>query len=170
MDAKEQMVEKSSNSSSNDRRIQDEAGRIKDTSLVVEMVMVNPASLSMTHADIEDIKASESTEASHSFAKVDTDGNFSSTRVFPDVPFDSKSSKEIDSKEMDQSIFSDDESNTRDVPDVLLDSESSKESQIKKVWPTEDNIEKDYYPTHGNGYQHYENRFQGCFGKGIQEE
>ena len=71
---------------------------------------------------------------------------------------------------MDQSIFSVDESNTRDVPDVLLDSESSKESQIKKVWPTEDSLEKDNYPTHGNRYQNYENIFQGCFGKGIQEE
>ena len=39
---------------------------------------------------------------------------------------------------MDQSIFSDDESNTRDVPDVSLDSGSSKESQTIDQRPTED--------------------------------
>ena len=85
---KKKMMEKSCNSSSNDEcRIHDEAVRNTDTRLV------NPASLSMTHADIKDIKASKFTDASHTFTKVDTDGNFSSTRVFPDVRFDRELSK-----------------------------------------------------------------------------
>ena len=147
------------------------ADRSFDTSFEEEKVVVNPTPSSVISKDVEAIQALEITDIMQTSVEDNSnESNISRTRVFPDVPFDSKSSKEIDSKEMDQSIFSVDESNTRDVPDVLLDSESSKESQIKKVWPTEDNLEKDNYPTHGNRYQHYENRFQGCFGKGIQEE
>ena len=69
-----------------------------DTSLMGEVVMVNPTSLSATHADNEDIKASEIYDASQNLAKNNADGNFSSTRVFPGVPFDSESSKENQSK------------------------------------------------------------------------
>ena len=118
--------------------------------------MVNPTLSSVISKDVEGIQALEITDIMQtSIEDNSNESNISRTRVFPDVPFDSKSSKEIDSKEMDQSIFSVDESNTRDVPNE---------------WPTEDNLEKDNYPTHGNRYEHYENRFQGCFGKGIQEE
>ena len=46
----------------------------------------------------------------------------------------------------------------------------SKESQIKKVRPTEDSLEKDNIPTYVNRYQHYENRFQDYFSKAIQDE
>ena len=53
--------------------------------------------------------------------------------MFPDVLFDSESSKETESKELGLSFSSHDESSTKDVPDVPLDSGSSKENQIKDI-------------------------------------
>ena len=80
MDAKRQMMEKSSNNSSeNDEcRIQEKAIRNNDTILMDEVVMVSPTSLTTTHADIEDTKVLESTDVFHTFAKNDIDVNFSS--------------------------------------------------------------------------------------------
>ena len=150
------------------------ADRSFDTSFEEEKVVVNPTPSSVISKVVEAIQALEITDIMQtSIEDNSNESNISRTRVFPDVPFDSESSKETESKELGFSInqkSSHDESSTRHVPDVPLDSESSKESQIKKVWPTEDSLEKDNYPKHGNIYQHYENKFQGCFGKVIQEE
>ena len=60
-----------------------------------------------------------------------TDDDFSSTRVFPGVPFDSESSKENHSKVSSPYILQDvgaDFSSTRVFPGVPFDSESSKQN------------------------------------------
>ena len=104
-----------------------------DTSFEEEKVMVNPTPSSKMRNDVEAIQALEIIDIMQTSVEDNSnESNIFRTRMFPNVPFDSKSSKEIDSKEMDQSIFSDDESNTRDVADVLLDSESSKEKSNQK--------------------------------------
>ena len=48
-----------------------------------------------------------STEVPHTSAKIDTDGDCSSTRGFPDVPIDSESSKENQSEIPSLSIYQD---------------------------------------------------------------
>ena len=120
MNAEKQMMEKSNSSyfsTKDECRIQGEAVRLNDTILIDEVVMVNPTSLTITHEEIED-------------TKVDTDGNFLSTRVFPGVLLDSESSKEnhleISSPHICQEIDMD-FSSTRVFPSVPFDSEASKE-------------------------------------------
>ena len=49
--------------------MQDEAVRLNDTISFEEVVMVNPTSLTITHAEIEDTKVAESTVADQTFAK-----------------------------------------------------------------------------------------------------
>ena len=115
MDSRLQMLEKSTDSS-----VQDEASQSIDTSFVNKKEVENPTSSSVTHNDVEAIQALESTDTFQTSAKSKTDSEISSTRVFPDVPFDSESGEEIES--------SYDVSSTREVPDVPLDSESGKES------------------------------------------
>ena len=68
---------------------------------------MNPTFLRTTHVDIEDIKTAESANVSQTITKSDTDGNFSSTRKFPGVPFDSESSKENQSKVPSPSTYQD---------------------------------------------------------------
>ena len=92
MDATRQTMEKSNISKEDECRTQDEAVRTSDTSLLDEVVMVNPISVPATLAENEDIKASEIYDASQNLAK-NTDGNFASTEVFPIVQFDNESSK-----------------------------------------------------------------------------
>ena len=89
MDAENQMMEKSNNSNysstTDECHRQDDAARLIDTILLEDVVMVNPTSSTITHAEIEDTKDTESTVADQTFAKNDTDGNFPSTTVFPRV-------------------------------------------------------------------------------------
>ena len=63
------------------KKTNDEAVRTSDTSLLDEVVTVNPISVPATLADKEDIKASEIYDASQNLAK-NTDGNFASTWDF----------------------------------------------------------------------------------------
>ena len=99
IDAKEQMVEKSANSSSDDDSgIQDEAVKSIDTSFVDLNVVGN---LTFTTEDVEAIQtvqASKSTDDFNTSVEEITDYDFSGTRVIPDVPFDSASSKENSSE------------------------------------------------------------------------
>ena len=71
-----------------------------DTSFVEEMVVENPTSSSVTHKDVEAIQALESTDTLQTSVKSNNDSEISGTRVFPDVPFDSESSKENQSKSL----------------------------------------------------------------------
>jgi hypothetical protein len=57
------------------------AVRTSGTSLLDEVVMVNPISEPATHADNEDIKASEIYDASQNLAK-NNDGKFANTGFF----------------------------------------------------------------------------------------
>ena len=57
MDATRQTMEKSNISKEDERPIQDEAVRTSDTSLLDEVVMVNPTSVPATLVDNKDIKA-----------------------------------------------------------------------------------------------------------------
>ena len=123
MDAKDQMVEKSANSSSNDdSRIQDEAVQNIHTSFVDLTVVGNLLSLSVTIEDVEAIQASKSNDDFNTSAEGNTDCDFSRSRVFPNVPFDIESSCRMLIKDF---------SRTREFPDVPLDSESSKENLTK---------------------------------------
>ena len=88
--------------------------------------------------DVKATQAVEVTDISQTSVKSNDDSTISSTRMLPDVQFDSESSKEIKPKESGVSYSSQDKSNTRDVPDVSLDSGSSKESQTNNQCPTED--------------------------------
>ena len=65
-------MEKSNISDEDGCRIQDEAVRTSDTSLMDEVVMVNPISVPATHADNEDIKASEIYDASQNTLMVNS--------------------------------------------------------------------------------------------------
>ena len=105
MDATRQTMEKFNISKEDECRIQDEAVKTSDTSLLDEVVMVNPISVPATLADKEDIKASETYDASQNLAKnqsevasphllLNVDSDFSSTKVFLSVLLDSGSSKE----------------------------------------------------------------------------
>jgi len=69
MDATRPSMEKSIISKEDECRIQDEAVRTSDTSLLDELVLVNPISVSATIADKEDIKASVINDASQNLAK-----------------------------------------------------------------------------------------------------
>ena len=89
MDPNSQVMEKSIDSNA-----QDEAGQSIDTSFAEEMVVENPTSSSVTHKDVEAIQALESTDILQTSVESNNDSKVSSTRVFPDVPFDSESSKE----------------------------------------------------------------------------
>ena len=114
-----------------------------DTSFEEENVVVNPTPSSVISKDVEAIQALEITDIKQTSVEDNSnESNISRTRVFPDVPFDSESSKETESKEMGLSFSSHDESSTRDVPDVPLDSGSSKESRIKELYPTEDSLKE----------------------------
>ena len=137
MDSNLLVVEKSSESNA-----QVEAGRSFDTNFAEVMVMENPTSSSVIYMDVKATQAVEVTDISQTSVKGNNDSTISSTRVFPDVQFDSESSKEIEPKESGLSNSSHGESNTRDVPDVSFDSGSSKESQIKDLCPTKDITEE----------------------------
>ena len=78
MDATRQRMEKSIISKEDKCGVQDEAVRTSDTSLIDELVVVNPISALATLADKEDIKASEIYDASQNIAK--------STDVISPVP------------------------------------------------------------------------------------
>ena len=106
-----------------------EASRTCDIGFVEVMVMENPTFSSVTDMDVKAIQAVEVTDVLQTSVKSNNDSTISSTRVFPNVQFDSESNKEIETKESGLSYSSHDKSNTRDVPDVSLDSGSSKESQ-----------------------------------------
>ena len=88
--------------------------------------------------DVKAAQAVEVTDISQTSVKSNDVSTISSTRMLPNVHFDSESSKGIKLKESGLSNSSHDKSNTRDVPDVSLDSESSKESQTNNQCPTED--------------------------------
>ena len=135
MDATRQRMEKSIISKEDKCRIQDEAVRTSDTSLLDELVLVNPISVSATIADKEDIKASEIYDASQNLAK-NNDGNFSSTGVFPTVQFDNESSKENQSEVKSPHSRQNadlDFSTTRVFPNVTFDKESNKENPTAKT-------------------------------------
>ena len=89
MDATRQRMEKSIISKEDKCRIQDEAVRTSDTSLLDELVLVNPISIPATLEDKEDIKASEIYDASQNIAK-NNDGNFSGTEGSQISSFTSK--------------------------------------------------------------------------------
>ena len=144
MHAENQMVEKYNNSNYSSTidecRRQDEAVRFIDTILLEEVIMVNPTSLTITHAEIEDTKVAESTVTDQTFAKNDTDGDLSSSRMFPSVPFDSESSKENPiktsvAKETNTSYNKEKDIHATKVnPEVAFDSESNKdEGEIDRV-------------------------------------
>ena len=127
-----------------------EANRSCDTSFVEVMVMENPTFSSVTDMDVKAIQAVEVTDVLQTSVKSNDDSTISSTRVFPNVQFDSESNKEIETKESGLSYSSHDESNTSDVPDVSLDSGSSKESPTDDITNTtkiaaEDTSEKKFY-------------------------
>ena len=64
--------------------------------------MMNLKPSAVISKDVEAIQALEITDIMQtSIEDNSNESNISRTRVFPNVPFDSKSSKEIDSKEMD---------------------------------------------------------------------
>ena len=115
MDSNLLVVEKSSESNA-----QVKAGWSFDTNFAEVMVMENPTSSSVIYMDVKATQAVEVTDISQTSVKSNNDSTISSTRVFPDVQFDSESSKEIEPKESGLSNSSQDESNTRDVPDVSL--------------------------------------------------
>jgi hypothetical protein len=99
MDAKEQAVEKSANSSSKDDIcIQDEAVKSIDTSFVDLNVVGNLAFTTEDVEAIQTVQASKSTDDFNTSVEEITDYDFSGTRVIPDVPFDSASSKENSSE------------------------------------------------------------------------
>jgi hypothetical protein len=99
MDAKEQVVEKSANSSSKDDIcIQDEAVKSIDTSFVDLNVVGNLAFTTEDVEAIQTVQASKSTDDFNTSVEEITDYDFSGTRVIPDVPFDSASSKENSSE------------------------------------------------------------------------
>ena len=114
-----------------------------DTLLLEETLMVNPIILTNTCGSTEDTKMMESIVDEQIIAKNVTDELFPSTRVFPDVPFDSESTKEkqseISSPNKRQEIDKDFPS-TRVFPDVLFDSESTKKNQPKYSAVTEPTI------------------------------
>ena len=89
MDATRKTMQKTNISKEDECRIQNGADRTSDTSLLDEVVMVNPISVPATLADKEDIKVSEIYDASQNIAK-NTDGNFASTGVIPIVQFDNE--------------------------------------------------------------------------------
>jgi len=107
----------------------------KDTSLFEEVSMVNPTN---TYEPNEDTKMMESSVDEKIIEKDTIDLVSPSTKVFPDVLFDSESTKEKQSKiasldirldirqEIDENFPS-----TRGSPDVLFDSESTKEKEAK---------------------------------------
>ena len=74
LDAENQMVEKSNNSNYSspidECCRQDEAVRLNDTILLEEVIIVNPTSLRITHAEIEDTKAVDSTVAEQTSQKM----------------------------------------------------------------------------------------------------
>ena len=83
MDAKEQMVERSANSSYNDDSgIQDEAVEGIDTSFVDLNVVGN---LACTNEDVEAIQRVQASKSTDDFY------NFPGTRVIPNVMFDASS-------------------------------------------------------------------------------
>ena len=83
MDAKDQTVEKSANSSSNDdSRIQDEAVQSIDTSYVDLKVVGSLSFSSVIHEDVEAIQACKSTDDFNTFVEGNTGYDFSGTRVF----------------------------------------------------------------------------------------
>jgi len=104
-----------------------------DTSLFEELCMVNPTN---TYEQNEDTKMMESSVDEKIIKKDTIDLVSPSTKVFPEVLFDSESTKEKQSKiasldirldirqEIDENFPS-----TRGSPDVLFDSESTKENQ-----------------------------------------
>ena len=103
----------------------------KDTSLFEEISMVNPTN---TYELNEDTKMMESSVDEKIIENYTIDLVSPSTKVFPDVLFDSESKKEKRSKsaslnerqEIDENFPS-----TSGLPDVLFDSESTKENQAK---------------------------------------
>ena len=109
----------------------------KDTSLFEEVSMVNPTN---TYEPNEDTKMMESSVDEKIIEKDTIDLVSPSTKVFPDVLFDSESTKEKRSKiaslndrqEIDENFPS-----TRGLPDVLFDSESTKENEAKLSADTE---------------------------------
>ena len=143
MDSNLLVVEKSSESTAQNLI---EAGRSFDTNFVEVMVMENRTSSSVIYMDVKATQDVEVTDISQTSVRSNNDSTISSTRVFPDVQFDSESSKEIEPKESGLSNSSHGKSNTRDVPDVSFDSGSSKESQIKDLYPTEDIIDETNTP------------------------
>ena len=112
-----------------------------DTSLFEELCMVNPTN---TYEPNEDTKMMESSVDKKIIKKDTIDLVSPSTKVFPDVLFDSESTKEKQSKiasldirldirqEIDENFPS-----TRGLPDVLFDSESTKENEAKLSADTE---------------------------------
>jgi len=106
-----------------------------DTSLFEELCMVNPTN---TYEPNEDTKMMESSVDEKIIKKDTIDLVSPSTKVFPEVLFDSESTKEKQSKiasldirldirqEIDENFPS-----TRGSPDVLFDSESTKEKEAK---------------------------------------
>ena len=136
------LMEKSNISKKDKCRIQDEAVRTSDTSLLDEVVMVNPISVTSSHADNEDIKASEIYDSSQNLAN-STDGNFSNNGIFPIVQFDNESGKEnqseVASPHLLQNVDSD-FSSTRVFLSVPLDSGSSKENPTAKTSAVKEHI------------------------------
>ena len=99
MDANTKMMEES-NSNKSIILSTDEKSRIltdtvdrSDALLLEETLMVNPIISTNTCASTEDTKMMESIVDEQIIAKNDTGEFFSSTRVFPDVSFDSESTK-----------------------------------------------------------------------------
>ena len=84
MVAKDQMVEKTANSSSNDDcHIQDEAGESIDSSFVDLTVVGNLLSSSVTNEDVEAMQASQSTDDINTSAEGNTDCDFPGLGFFP---------------------------------------------------------------------------------------
>ena len=142
MDATRQRMEKSIISKEDKCRIQDEAVRTSDTSLLDAVVTVNPISVPATLANNENIKASEIYDASQNFAK-STDGNFARTGIFPIVQFDNESRKENQSEVASPHLLQNvdlDFSSTRVFPSVPFDSGSNKETPTAKTSAVEEHI------------------------------